>query len=394
MTAKERKEQLLNNTISNEQPTKNTLPNLQKSVKPNGFTIPETARFTIDNILTKRIDLTVKVPKIVPTVFIGGSRFAVKGDISMISGKPKSGKSTITKMVLATALMKEKPQDFDSLSILSNYCEGKPVIYIDTEQNPSDTLDFYNEVLNMSGTAKNPPSNFYVLNWRDFDYSECLEHLVSIFEHLKDIYMIVIDGITDLIPSSNDETSSVMLIRYLMRESTVRNTCIIALIHENGESGKMRGHIGAEAARKCQGTISIRYDEAKKVRIIKPLFLRKGKMFDEIYWDSTDGVPRSVSAELVEQIKAQNQLEDKRAIECKDILDKIYQNSNGLGLQLSELMKFIKTYQPTKDKESADACRKRMKRYFESMLKLELIECKEELYYYTQGTQAELFNQD
>ena len=396
MTAKERKEQLLTNTQQpqkNDENSKPQSPNFQKSNKPNGFTIPENARFDLKSILTKRIDCNVKVPKIVPTVYIGGSRFAVKGDISMISGKPKSGKSTITKMVLATALMKVKPLDFDSLSIVSNYCEGKPVIYIDTEQNPSDTLDFYNEVLNLSGTQNKPPDNFIVLNWRDFDYTECLEHLVSIFEVLKDIYMIIIDGVTDLIPSSNDETSSVMLIRYLMKESTLRNTCIIALIHENGESGKMRGHIGAEAARKCQGTISIRYDEAKKVRIIKPLFLRKGKMFEEIYWESQDGVPKSVSAELVEQIKAQNQLEDKRALECIEILDKIYQNSQGLGLPISEVLKFTKTYQPTKEKESADACRKRCKRYFDTMLKLELLEVKEELYYYTKANQTDIFNQ-
>lgn len=389
MTAKERKEKLLNN----EQPAdkKEVKENKGGLVKGN-YQIPEKGNRTLEQILSKRIDHKTVIKAVEPVCYIAGSRFAVRGDISMISGKPKSGKSTITKMVLATALMETIPEGFDNLGIRSNYCKGKPVIYIDTEQNPSDTTEFYNEVLKLSGHDKKPPDNFYVLNHRELDYRECLEELVSIFEVIQDLYMIVIDGITDLIPSSNDETSSVMLIRYLMKESTKRNACVIALIHENGDSGRMRGHIGAEAARKCQGTISIRYDEAKKVRTIKPLFLRKGKMFEEIYWDSLDGIPRSISAELVEQIKEQNKLEDKRATECKEILDKIYKNSRGLGIKLSELLGYIKTFQPSKDKETPDACRKRYKRYFDTMVKLELLEEKEELYYYTQATQEELFN--
>lgn len=388
ISAKDKKALLLssqeNKTQTNENATK---PQQQKN-----FAIPTNSTVNLKDILSKRIDLTVKVNPIIPTVFIAGSRFAVKGDISMISGKPKAGKSTITKMILATALMKEVNAETDTLSIRSNYCEGKPVIYIDTEQNPADTLEFYNEVVKITGLAK-APDNFIILNWRDFDYYQCLEHLVSIFEQIKDIFMIVLDGITDLIPSSNDETSSVMLIRYLMKESTVRNTCVIACIHENGESGKMRGHIGAEAARKCQGTISIRYDEGKGVRVIKPLFLRRGKMFDEIYWESNEGIPRSCSAEVTEKLKDAQTVENKRIAECVQILNLMYAKAPDMGFNSLELMKYVKTFQPAKKMESPDACRKRASRYIETMKKEELITEKEHLFYY-KTIQTEMFENE
>jgi len=391
LTAKEKKQLLINSTdsaktITTEQ-VKSSEPKSQKN-----FSIPVNAKVSVNDILSKRIDGNVKINPIVPTVFIAGSRYAVKGDISMISGKPKAGKSTITKMILATALMKEISKELDTLTIRSNYCEGKPVIYIDTEQNPADTFEFYNEVLRITGLKK-PPQNFYCLNWRDFDFGECLEHLVSIFEQIKDIYMIIIDGITDLIPSSNDETSSVMLIRYLMKESTVRDTCIIACIHENGESGKMRGHIGAEAARKCQGTISIRYDEGKGVRVIKPLFLRRGKMFEEIYWQSENGIPQSCSAELTEKLKDAQVLENKRISECDEILKKVFEHAKDTGLNNAELMKYVKLYQPAKKLETSDACRKRASRYIETMKKEELITEKENLFYY-KTMQGNLFENE
>lgn len=389
ISAKDKKALLLSNQENKPQ---NTNENPNKPQQQKNFAIPTNSTVNLKDILSKRIDLSVKVNPIIPTVFIAGSRFAVKGDISMISGKPKAGKSTITKMILATALMKEVSSETDTLSIRSNYCEGKPVIYIDTEQNPADTLEFYNEVVKITGLQK-APDNFIILNWRDFDYYQCLEHLVSIFEQIKDIFMIVLDGITDLIPSSNDETSSVMLIRYLMKESTVRNTCVIACIHENGESGKMRGHIGAEAARKCQGTISIRYDEGKGVRVIKPLFLRRGKMFDEIYWESNEGIPRSCSAELTEKLKDAISIENKRLLECTEILDKAYSKAPDMGFNSLELMKYVKMYQPAKKLESPDACRKRASRYIETMKKEELITEKEHLFFY-KTIQTEMFENE
>lgn len=342
--------------------------------KPSQYTVPDKATVSLDSILKKRIDGSIEVKPVVPTVFIAGSRFAVKGDISMISGKPKAGKSTITKMVLATALMKERKSDVDTLGIESVYCDGKTVIYIDTEQNPSDTKQFYEEVLQIAGLTEKEAPHFLVLNWRDLDYNECLQHLASVFELIQDIHMIILDGITDLIPSANDETSSVMLIRYLMKESTTRNVCIIALIHENGDSGKMRGHIGAEASRKCQGTISIRYDEAKKVRVIKPLFLRRGKMFEEIYWESHEGIPKTCDAEIITALKEQEASEEKKNKEAYDIVKKMFEKTPLAGLPTADLMKLVRTYQESKNNESADACRKRASRMIDKIKKLELIE--------------------
>lgn len=391
LTASEKKAQILANKASQTTPTVETE---GYKPRPKQYEIPQTASVSLENILSKRIDNSIVIKPIIPVTYIAGSRFAVKGDISMISGKPKAGKSTITKMVLATALMKEVPDDLDTLTIRSNYAGNDYVIYIDTEQNPADTFQFYNEVLEIAGQKENPPKNFIVLNWRDLDYTECMEHLVSLFHTLPNIHMIVLDGITDLIPSANDETSSVILVRYLMKESTLRNACIIAVIHENGESGKMRGHIGAEAARKCQGTISIRYDDAKNVRVIKPLFLRRGKMFEDIYWNNNEGIPQSCTAEIVEEFKNAENLEEKKNQEAKAIVQRMYLETPKAGLKQADLMKFTKMFQSSKTAESADACRKRASRNLEKIKTLGLIEERNGLFYTTLESQIIVEEED
>ena len=124
LTAKQKKEQLQNNT----EVKAPIIPLTDIKPTPKNFSIPSVVNVGISDILSKRIDSTIEIKPIIPTVYIADSRFAVKGDISMISGKPKAGKSTITKMILATALMEEVQKDFDSLCIRSNYCKEKNVI--------------------------------------------------------------------------------------------------------------------------------------------------------------------------------------------------------------------------------------------------------------------------
>lgn len=369
--------------------------NFRNDIRTTGLQFPssDSDYLSLDEISDCRITDKTIVKPLTPTVWVSGSRFAVKGDLSMISGPPKAGKSTTTKMILATALMEKIPDNLDTLGIRSEYASGQNIIYLDTEQNPADTVELKNNVLQIAGMKVQPP-NFHVYNLREKDWNYNVKFLASIFQRVKDIHLIIIDGITDFLPSANDEVAGNVMIRYLMKQSTVCNTCIIALIHENGASavGKMRGHIGAEAARKCQGTISVRFDDAKGVHAIHAVYLRKAKKFDPIYWTSNEGIPQSCDASMIEDFKKQETAENATVKECMLILQKVFEKvTTDTAIEEQKLKQLVKTYLPTKEKDSAESIRKRADARFKKMKELALItEISENHYIYQDPKDQEI----
>ncbi|MEZ4904240.1 MAG: hypothetical protein R2822_22055 [Spirosomataceae bacterium] len=259
----------------------------------------------------------------VPFVTVNGSTFASLGDISFVSGAPKAGKSSVTGFIIATALMKEKPKDLDSLGIVSNYQGDRPIIYIDTEQHPAHTKKRLKMVLKMAGIQRQNTELLKVLNWRTFPQKRRHENLIHALDHFKTACLWVIDGITDFVTSANNEEAGNELISLLMQKASENNAAIILLIHENGDNGKLRGHIGSEAERKCGGAISIKKDREKGVHFIKPKYLRDAEDFTEVVfkYDTTQGRMVSVDAQTA-QIAIQEQKDKSKGSELKQLYTK------------------------------------------------------------------------
>ncbi|PQA59422.1 AAA family ATPase [Siphonobacter curvatus] len=229
------------------------------------------------------------IPPIEPVINIGNATFAYKGDVSFISGPPKAGKSSISALMLATALSNSLPANTDSLQIRSTYSNGAYVIYIDTEQPPAFTKRQLETVKGLIG-IKDQPSNFLVFNLRQYNYDQRKQIVFALFDKYPDAHLWIIDGITDLVKGVNEEAEANQLIGDLMAMTSRNNTCIVGMIHENrGATGNLRGHIGAEAERKSGGVISIGKDREKKVHWIEPKYIRGSADFDRIYfrWDKS-----------------------------------------------------------------------------------------------------------
>ena len=246
--------------------------------------------FTVEKILNSRIMDETAVPEIEPIVMVKGANFAVRGDISFISGLPKTGKSTISEIILATALMPEMIDSYDNLGIRATFCKGKPVIYIDTEQPKiyaKKKLESIKKILNVA----KKPENLEIFSWRHHTYQENRQAIEVLFEHFSDAHLWVIDGITDFVRSANDEESGNETIRFFMGKASELNTTIILLIHENPANGKLRGHLGSEAERKCGGAITIKKDREKQIHWIEPKLIRGSADFEKIYfrYDETKG---------------------------------------------------------------------------------------------------------
>ncbi len=259
----------------------------------------------------------------VPFVTVNGSTFASLGDISFISGVPKSGKSSVTGFIMATALMKEKPASFDSLGIISNYQENRPVIYIDTEQHPAHTKKRLKAVLKMAGIERQNKALLRVMNWRTYPQKTRHSNLIQALDTFKTACLWVIDGITDFVTSANNEEAGNELIGLLMQKASENNAAIILLIHENGQNGKLRGHIGSEAERKCGGAISIKKDRDNGVHFIEPKYLRDAEDFPPVVFKYDRELGRMVSVDSqAAQIAIREQKDKSKGSELKQLYAK------------------------------------------------------------------------
>lgn len=356
--------------------------NQEESLKNNDEKLK--VKYDLEAIEKLGVTLSNQYREMKPVIKIGEAVFAVNGDISFTSGLPKAGKSTITRFMIATALMPFIPPEHDTISIRSEYCQGRKVIYLDTEQNPADTQKMISSILDIAGLDKQP-ENFIALNLRECSHSENMDYLKSLFYHYNDAYLWIIDGVTDFLPSANDETAGNEIIRYLMKMSSVNDTCIVCLIHENSGNGngKMRGHIGSEAARKCQGAISISYEDDKKVHSIKSTYFRGSKRIEPIYWQFNDnGKPVSCDAETVESIK--QIAEDKNLSKRNDLielLENCFKNHRGEGLPTDTLKNQIGIYLKTNPKNrtlKADSIRTKRDRAFKDIIDFRLLRTESE----------------
>jgi hypothetical protein len=245
-----------------------------------------------------------------PVVFINDKKFAVKGDISFITGQPKAGKTSIATYILATSFMKEVPKDLDTLQIRSTYHNQKNVIYIDTEQPKSQTNRLGKRICRVLNT-NDIPDNLHLYNFRDVARKDKKDYVNDLIDKFKqDIHFIVIDGLADLVTDPNVADESFDLIDDLMRKALEYDISILAYIHLNPNSEKVRGHMGSEAERKCGGMVVIKKDK-DQVHSIDSKYMRYDANIDTVtfIYDTEKQDFRSLNATENSNAKAKKEIE-------------------------------------------------------------------------------------
>lgn len=149
----------------------------------------------------------------------------------------------------------------------------------------------------MAGKEKQDKALLKVMNWRTFPQKQRHENLIHALDTYKNACLWVIDGITDFVTSANNEEAGNELISHLMQKASENNAAIVLLIHENPQNGKLRGHIGSEAERKCGGAISIKKDREKGVHFIEPKYLRDAEDFTPVVFRYDSAQHRMVSVD-------------------------------------------------------------------------------------------------
>jgi hypothetical protein len=194
----------------------------------------------------------------------------------IISGLPKSGKSTFVTSIVASSFIDDEIFGM-KLQTLPN---RNKVCYIDTESSQHDFYSHMNRIKNVARIKDIPDS---------FD-SYCLrKENPKTIKHMIDAYLtnnaqcsiMIIDGLLDLVMNYNDEIECRLIVNWIKNITTVHNIFLIGILHTGKRDGQTLGHLGSNTDRWAQSTLEVKKTE-DGIFELSPKFLRSSKNFNPI----------------------------------------------------------------------------------------------------------------
>lgn len=177
------------------------------------------------------------------------------GDIYLVKGKPKSGKSSIIKAFICAIVLGQWGR-------VKAFLKSLKVLYIDTEQKPQDCQSILLYVKQMTGcTDEYLDEHIMLFSVRKRERNLLTDDLALLVNKWRP-NLIILDGAADFVNSFNDEIECTTFVHRLLCIVEEHGCALIGLIHENKASDDFnaKGHLGSQFQQKSALII-----EAKKV---------------------------------------------------------------------------------------------------------------------------------
>ena len=217
-------------------------------------------------------------------VAVNGVPIGTQDNLFCITGGEGTGKSNYIAAILAGTLGAERLDAEQTLGLeVTPNPKGLAVLHYDTEQSEAQLHKNLGNTLRRASLTAVPEfyHSLYLASLSRKDRLKLIRESMDLFHHKHGgIYLVVIDGIANLIRSANDETESIAIVDELYRLAGIYNTCIICVLHFVPNGIKLRGHIGSELQRKAAGILSIEKDENPEFSVVKALKVRDGSPLD------------------------------------------------------------------------------------------------------------------
>lgn len=199
-----------------------------------------------------------------PEVFIrvDNGRVSTIGNLLVISGPVKSGKTSLVSALIAGSLTLSKSNEIDTLGLeITPNFEGSEIVYFNTELGDYDFWSLIQKILKRA-KLKVMPEFFHALNLTGLSPSEhnkVFTEFIKELQKINRIRVIVLDGIAEFVHNVNDPEACQNLVQQLLGTARLLNCVIVAVIHKNpGKSEtKIRGHLGSDLSRKGEATLEL-----------------------------------------------------------------------------------------------------------------------------------------
>lgn len=174
-----------------------------------------------------------------------------KGNISVISGKPKSKKSFLCTLFVSHMLS----DAFVSDRLITNFEDLKGnIIYFDTEQSGADCQKIIQR-LQYRGVNE---ERFILYKLRELRTKERLKFIEETLENTENIDVVIIDGARDLVRSINSEEEATDVSNLFMKWTEKYNVHLMTVLHQNKSDDNLRGHIGSELQNKAESVFEVK----------------------------------------------------------------------------------------------------------------------------------------
>ncbi len=187
------------------------------------------------------------------------------------------------------------------------------VMWYDTEQSrPTTKSIFANRVAGLVGKEL-PEDEFFVFNVRSCTYDERMDYLVAGIEAYRPD-LVIIDNVSELLPSINDPEKTVEVVGRLMELATLYACNISLVIHLNrtGEKRNLRGWLGTEILHKVYDAYCCEQVLKTDVFSVEQLFSRKFRTSEKLFYKIDDnGLPFQTDDPNVRQYADDYQYEGK-----------------------------------------------------------------------------------
>jgi len=199
------------------------------------------------------------------------------GNFSFVQAPPKS-KKTFFISLLSAVYLKGKLPGFGG--DLQGHRNEKCLVHFDTEQGKFHAQKVFKRVLDMTGLSK---ECYHTFGLRALSYKDRIDFIeYYLYDKMegKNIGMVVIDGMADLVSDVNNIEESNRATQKIMEWSAKLNCHIITVIHSNFGSDKPTGHLGSFLEKKAETQIQLELNTVNRDLVTVSCKRSRGFSFD------------------------------------------------------------------------------------------------------------------
>ena len=183
------------------------------------------------------------------------------GNFSFVQAPPKSMKTFFVSL-LGSAFCNPKGKFTRGMD---SFRDNKHFVHFDTEQGEWHAQRVFKRIQWMNKGLKLDFYHTFAL--RKISYRSRIDfieyYLECMREEGKEIGLVVIDGVADLVSDANNLEESSAIVQKIMAWTTIYNCHIVTVIHSNNGSDKPTGHLGSFLEKKTETQIQLSRDENK-----------------------------------------------------------------------------------------------------------------------------------
>jgi RecA-family ATPase len=215
------------------------------------------------------------------------------GNFSFIQGPPKTKKTFLTSLFSA-AYLGGNSERFSGK--IKGHRDNKVLMHFDTEQGKFHAQRTFKRVLDMCGVSH---EYYKTYGLRSVNYKDRLKAIEIAIDDTKNLGLVIIDGIADLMGDVNNIEEANALVQKIMSLSQQYNIHIMTIIHSNFGSDKPTGHLGSAMEKKAETQIQLERDSADS-NIVKVMCKRsRNRAFDTFsFYVNKFGFPQMAYEDL------------------------------------------------------------------------------------------------